>query len=242
MTTPPPSFGPTEIIGDEEQTPFAIVHLAIALPREQLRAALAIGHAEMAGEPPLPEMSAVDIRREVEGHLGACAVIELDREAASINERLSPELAAELDAAIDRAYIRPEPPQPEGQQPRYGDGVVTLQTIDQGEVVEPEPAWCLGHDDEPVGHFADITHDGRPITAHAVTASHGQIEVAHGYITHAPHGVLQPEPHPVLYIALDLHDSFGPEDGRHVTRALRVAATRFDRALADLARMRGESR
>lgn len=242
MTTPPPSFGPTEIIGDDEQTPFAIVHLAIALPREQLRAALAIGHAEMAGEPPLPDMSPADTRREIEGHLGACAVIELDREAASINERLSPELAAELDAAIDRAYVRPQPQKPEGQQPRYGDGTVTLQTIDQGDATVPEPAWCTGHDDEPVGYLADITHNGRPITADAVTARHGQIEVAHGHISHAPHAVLQPEPHPVLYIALDLHDSFTPEDGRNVTRALRVAATRFDRALADLTHLRGEGR
>lgn len=242
MSTPPPSFGPTEIIGDDEQTPFAIVHLAIALPREQLRAALAIGHAEMAGEPPLPGMSPADIRREVEGHLGACAVLELDRETASVTDRLAPELAAELDAAIDRAYTRREPQQAEAQDPRYGEGVVTLMTIDQGDVTVPEPAWCLGHNDEPVGHLADITHNGRPITAHAVTAAHGQIEVAHGCISHAPHGVLQPEPHPVLYIALDLHNSFDPEDGRNVTRALRVAATRFDRALTDLAHLRGEGR
>lgn len=132
--------------------------------------------------------------------------------------------------------------EPRRQQPRYGAGVVTLQTIDQGEITVSEPAWCVGHDDEPVGYRADITHNGRPITADALTAAHGQIEVARGYISHAPHGVLQPEPHPVLYIVLDLQASFGPEDGRHVTRALRVAATRFDRAIAELAHLRGERR
>ncbi|MFE9432175.1 DUF6907 domain-containing protein [Streptomyces sp. NPDC006640] len=126
------------------------------------------------------------------------------------------------------------------QSPRYREGTVTLQTTDRGEVTVPEPAWCTGHDDEYVGYLADVTHNGRLITATAATAAHGPVEVAQGYISHAPHAVRNPEPHPTLYIALDLHESFGPEDGRNVTRALRVAAARFDLALKDLARMRGE--
>ncbi|MFJ5728780.1 DUF6907 domain-containing protein [Streptomyces paradoxus] len=242
-----PKFGPYEIQGgvDELEPAVAVVQVAFALTRTQLVTALGVSFAGLGDRTP-ESLTDDEVRREVEGHLAAEAFIELDHQMERDEQRgFTPEQQRNMDvlaAAIDHAYTRPEPPQPQIQQPRYGDGAVTLQTLDQGDVTVPEPTWCLGHDDEPVEHRADITHNGRPITADAVTAGHGQIEVAHGYITHAPHGVLQPEPHPVLYIDLDLHASFGPEDGRNITRALRVAATRFDRALTDLARLRGESR
>ncbi|MFD3498803.1 DUF6907 domain-containing protein [Streptomyces sp. NPDC058678] len=241
MSTPPPAFGPTDPIPcDDDHEAFATVRLDLVVSREQLRAALAIGHAEQAGQPPLHELDILDVRREVEGYLAAAAVIGTDQEAATA--RISPELAAELDAAIDRAYTRREPRPDQPQDPRYGDGTVTLQTLDHGEVTVGEPAWCTGHDDDTVGRFADLTHNGPAITATAVTAEHGQLEVMRGFISHAPHGVQQREPHPTLYVALDLHESFGPEDGRHLTRALRVASTRIDRALAEVARLRGEGR
>ena len=64
----------------------------------------------------------------------------------------------------------------------------------------------------------------------------------HGFISHAPHAEAQPEPHPTLYVALDLHASFDPEDGRHLSHALRVASARLDRTISDLAHTRGERR
>ncbi|MEU5394537.1 DUF6907 domain-containing protein [Streptomyces tibetensis] len=248
MSSNLPTFGPYEVQGgvDELEPAVAVVRVAFALTRTQLATVLGMSFAGLGADRTPESLTDDEVRREIEGQLAAEAIIEVDRQMERDQAQVfPPEQQRAMDvlaAGVDRAYARPEPPQHEIQQPRYGDGVVTLQTVDQGDVTVPEPAWCLGHDGEPVGHFADITHNGRPITADAVTAGHGQLEVAHGYITHAPHAVQQPEPHPVLYIALDLHASFDPEDGRHATRALRVAATRFDRALADLAHLRGESR
>ncbi|MFB7739591.1 hypothetical protein ACFC08_35630 [Streptomyces sp. NPDC056112] len=240
MSTQPPAFGPTEIIGDDEHTPHAIVVLAVALPHEQLRAALAIGHGQMAGEPPLEDMSADDVRREVEGYLGACAVVELDRETDSINERLAPEHAAALNTAIDHAYTRPAPAPRQQQDPRYGNGTVTLQTKDHGEVVLPEPAWCIGHDDDQVGYLADVTHNGRPVRADASTRRYGLAEVMEARITQAPHAVIQPEPQPLLSIRIDVDMKVAPDDGRKLAQALRLASLRLDRALNEVARLRGE--
>ncbi|MFD5297198.1 DUF6907 domain-containing protein [Streptomyces mutabilis] len=240
MSATPPVFGPTEIIGDDEQPTHAIVQLALALPREQLRAALAIGHAQMAGEPPLDEMSVSDVRREVEGYLGAASIVDLYRETAVVAERITEEHAAELDAAIDRAYTTP--PLPPIQQPRYGTGTVTLQTSDQGEITTPEPGWCVGHDDELVGYLADTTHNGPTLEAGVVTTIRGPVTIMQAHLSHAPHLEIRPEPHPVLSVHIDFDGDLGPEDGRNLTRALRVAAASLDRAIADLAHLRGEQR
>ncbi|PWJ02410.1 hypothetical protein DKG34_38705 [Streptomyces sp. NWU49] len=245
MTTMPPTFGPTEIHGDDEHIPHAIVQVAIALPREQLRAALAVGHAQMSGEPPLEDMTVLDVRREIEGYLAAGAVFELYREADALNERLAPEHTAALDAAIDRAYTLPAPGAPapvRKQDPRYRDGTVILQTLDQGEVTVPEPAWCRGHDDDLVGYLADVTHNGPTTTARTVTARHGHMQVMEARITQAPHAKEQPEPLPLLAIHVDIDATVATEDGRHLAQALRVAARRIDRTLGDLARLRGEKR
>lgn len=239
MTPTPPAFGPTDPIPcDPDLAPFANVRLELAVTREQLRAALAIGHAEQAGQPPLADMSVADIRREVEGYLAAGAVLATAPEVTAVNAALTPSRAAELDAAIDRAYTLP--PRPPVQNPRYRHGTVTLQTLDRGEVTTHEPGWCIGHDEETVGYYADITHTAEPVTATTVTAAHGEIDVLYAQITQAPHAVKQPEPRPVLYVALDLNASFAPEDGRALSRALRVASVRLDRALTELARLRGE--
>lgn len=37
---------------------------------------------------------------------------------------------------------------------------VTVRTSDQGDVTVPEPAWCRGHDDQPVEALVDLTHRG----------------------------------------------------------------------------------
>ncbi|PAN01019.1 hypothetical protein CJI59_13940 [Streptomyces sp. Alain-F2R5] len=241
MSNVPPRFGPTDPLPcDEDSTPFATVGIDLVMPREQLRAALVIGHAQMAGEPPLDEMSVSDIRREVEGYLGAASIVDIHRETAVITERITEEHAAELDAAIDRAYTTP--PLPPIQQPRYGHGTVTLQTSDQGEITTPEPGWCVGHDDELVGYLADTAHNGPTLEAGVVTTVRGPATIMQAHLSHAPHLEIRPEPHPVLSVHLEFDGDLSPEDGRNLTRALRVAAARLDRAIADLAHLRGEQR
>lgn len=40
------------------------------------------------------------------------------------------------------------------------DRTVTVSTMDHGYVTISEPAWCVGHDDDPAGPRADILHSG----------------------------------------------------------------------------------
>ncbi|PAK25804.1 hypothetical protein CJD44_14345 [Streptomyces sp. alain-838] len=241
MSANPPVFGPTDTIPcDENVTPLAVVAVAITVTREQLRTALAAGHAEMAGQPPLDDISVLDVRREIEGHLAAGAVVAADDETPTVTERLTPEYTAQLDAAIDRAYTTP--PLPPIQQPRYGHGTVTLQTSDQGEITTPEPGWCVGHDDELVGYLADTAHNGPTLEAGVVTTVRGPVTIMQAHLSHAPHLKIRPEPHPVLSVHLSFDGDLGPKDGRNLTRALRVAAARLDRAIADLVHLRGERR
>ncbi|MER7963586.1 DUF6907 domain-containing protein [Streptomyces ardesiacus] len=127
--------------------------------------------------------------------------------------------------------------------PRYSQGTVTLQTIDQGEVTVPEPAWCVGHDHEQVVHLADLTHTGPSATAGAVTARYGRIPVLEDvHITQAPHAVRQREPGPLLSIRLAVDVTVAPEDARNITQALRISIARIERAIADTAHLRGEKR
>jgi hypothetical protein len=234
------AFGPTETFPcDENSSPFAVVTLSVTVTREQLRAALAIGHAEQSGEPPLAELSVVNTRREVEGYLAA-AIFSSERELQAVDASLSDDLAAALDAAIDRAYTRPERQDPPRQSPHYREGTVTLQTLDHGEVTVPEPAWCTGHDDEDVSFLADLTHNGAHAIAPIVTAKYGPSKIMTAYISHAPHAQMRPEPKPLLSFLLDGHGDLDPADGHNLARALRIAATRVERMATDLGHLRGE--
>lgn len=242
MSAKPPVFGPTDTIpADENATPLAVVALAVTVTREQLRTALAAGHAEMAGQPPLDDIDVLDIRREIEGQLAAGAIVAVDDETPNVNSRLTPEYAAELDAAIDRAYTRPPTPPRIPQNPQYGQGTVTLQTLDQGEVTVPEPVWCRGHDEEIVGFLGDITHNGAAVTADVVTTRDGRTCIMAAQITQAPHGRHR-ETLPLMSIRVDVDTLATTEDARNISQALRVAALRLDRATADLAHLRGEQR
>jgi hypothetical protein len=130
--------------------------------------------------------------------------------------------------------------QPPRQPPRYREGAVTLQTLDHGEVTVPEPAWCIGHDDEYVSYLADLTHSSAHTTAPIVTAKYGPSTIMTAYISHAPHAQVQPEPNPLLSFLLDAHGDLDPADGHNLARALRIAATRIERLATDLAHLRGE--
>lgn len=236
-----PTFGPTGAIPcDENYTPFATVRMDLAVTREQLRAALAIGHAEQSGEPALDDMSVRDIRHEVETHLGACAVIQLDSEAGSLNARLSPELAAELDAAIDRAYTRPNPkPEVLRKTPRYGNGMVTLNTFDQGDVTVREPNWCTGHGWQPNPYRSDITHNSVKVKAGATIGDRGWVNFMQAYVSHAPYLKKRPEPHPVVSVDLDIKADFTAEEIPQVIRGLQVVILRLQKLGAEALHLRG---
>lgn len=241
-----PVFGPTEVSGDEDTEPVVIVRVAYALSREQLLAALGYGFAEIAADREPADLTDAEVRIEVEGFLGAQGIIELDRIVEHEQHRTyPPEQQAVLDAlaaAADRAYLAPTSPRPAMQSPRYREGTVTLQTVDHGEVTIPEPDWCTGHDDERVGHLADVTHNGRPVRAGAATEQYGYVEILDAHISHAPYAVMQPEPHPVVSLHLDLDADVTPEDGFKVARGLRVGALRVERTVAEAERLRGGGR
>lgn len=221
MSAIPPAFGPTEPIPcDENYTPFATVRMDLVVTREQLRAALAIGHAEQSGQPALDDMSIRDVRHEIESHLGACAISLLDEEARSIDARLSPELTAELDAAIDRAYTLREPVR-EMQRPySYSDGTVLLNTLDRGEVLIVEPAWCKGHDGDAVGTLAEISHEGADMVADVGSVDLGDVRLLRAHLSQAPYLDQRPEPHPLMYVE-------GMEAAAYDSQRLRLAAARL---------------
>jgi hypothetical protein len=237
-----PVFGPTDVSADEDTDAVVVVRVAYALSREQLLAALAYGFPEMADGREPADLSNKEVRTEVEGYLGMQGIVELDRIVTHEQGRTyPPEQRAILDAlaaAIDRTYLTPHP-EPAVQSPLYRDGTVTVQTLDHGEVTVPEPAWCLGHDDEYVGYLADVTHNGARTVAPLVTAKYGLAQIMHAYISHAPHAQQQPEPKPLLSFLLDGHGDLDAADGHNLARALRIAAVRIERMATALGHLRG---
>lgn len=190
-----PLFGPTDLFDDEGVRPDVIVRVDYALSFRQLHAALVVAFTEIAEGRSPEDLSVVEVRTEVEGYLAAQGIVAVDNQMADAEHR---DLTAEqqrivqgLVEAIERAY----PPRREPdrvQQPVYGDGTVTVETQDHGEIVIDEPAWCLGHDDEPIGYRADVTHRG-PWEA----AEFAGVEFLPAGISWAPFSELHPEPYPV---------------------------------------------
>ncbi|MGW4876568.1 DUF6907 domain-containing protein [Streptomyces sp. NPDC004262] len=232
MTTGLPDYGPQEVLPcAEDGEPFAVVRVALTLTREQLRAALATGHAEQQGQPPLDELENTDIRREVEGYFGAAAVLGSEGLTDTVNASLGARLVADLDAALDRAYTRPE--LPKRQRPQYRDGTVTIQTSDRGEMTVDEPTWCIGHDNELVGYFTDFTHYSARITGKV-----GELGTITTSFSQAPYLVRHPEHQPVLTVELDANGDVDPSGGRGFARALRIAARRIERKADELKALR----
>ncbi|MER6435448.1 hypothetical protein ABT275_03665 [Streptomyces sp. NPDC001185] len=238
MTAAVPAFGPTggQLPCDENSTPFAAVTLSFEVTREQLRAALAIGQAENAGEPPLPDLTVHDTRREIEGYFAGAAVFGSDTELQAVDASLAPDYAADLDTVIDRAYTRPHHPAIP-QTPLYRDGTVTLQTDDHGEIVLPEPAWCTGHDDDTIGTLADVTHNGRHVRAGSI-GHRGYVDFLDAFITHAPYLAKRPEPYPVVSVNLDLNADLDPDGATRAAHGLRAAALRLERLAGEARRLR----
>ncbi|MFC8429893.1 DUF6907 domain-containing protein [Streptomyces sp. NPDC057253] len=234
-----PVYGPTDPHGDEEHEPDVIVRVDFLMSREQLVTALGIAWAEIAGDRNPESLTVAEVRHEVEAWLSVQAFFALSDQMERDQAReFSPEqqrIMQVLAEAIGQAYPpRPAPVELRVQQPRYGNGTVTLDTVDRGEVTVDEPSWCTGHEDETVGHFTDVTHNGPDIVAPIVTAKYGPSHIMTAHVSHAPHI----EPFPLLAVELDGHGDLDPADVHNLARALRLAATRADRAAVQLEHLR----
>lgn len=237
-----PVYGPTDPFGDEEHEPDVIVRVDFLMSREQLTAALGIAWAEIAGNRSAESLTVPEVRHEVEAWLSVQAFHELDKLMERTQARTwSSEQQAVmrvLAEAVERAYPpRREPETPPAQQPRYGDGSVTLATLDHGLVEVEEPDWCVGHAGQPVGYRADITHNGRPVAAEVETAR-GTEQLLEGRLSWAPFAELAPEPYPVVDLA-DLPPMTGAEL-REVAAELGLFVGRLYRLSNHADRLRGE--
>lgn len=239
-----PAYGPTEVFHDEDDTaPDAVVRVAFALSREQLMTALSIGFTEIAPDRDAEDLTVEETRKEVEGWLHAAAVIELDRyvrqgQLTAYPVEAQPVMDA-LSAALDRAYPA-RTREPVRRAPRYGDGTVTLDTVDHGEVTVPEPAWCIGHSWQPNPHRADITHNSTRVKAAATTDGAGRVHLLIARISHSPLLEIEPEPYPVVSVDLGCTEDFAAEDIPQLVEGLKSAARVLENVAAEAIRLRGE--
>ncbi|MFF9861103.1 DUF6907 domain-containing protein [Streptomyces tendae] len=241
---PLPTFGPIETHGgvDELEPAVAVVRVAFALTRTQLTTALGISFAEIAADKPAEDLTDDEVRLEVEGQLAADALHELDmqieRDQARDWSTEQQRVMAILAAAVDRAYTRPQaplvPPR-RRQEPHYGAGTVTLQTLDSGEVTIREPAWCIGHDGEEILHLRDVSHEG-PAVAAEFTTARGTEEILPAQLSWGPFGELQAEPQPVVSVAG--MPSMGPAELRDLAAEVALHAGRLYSLANQLDRIR----
>lgn len=238
-----PVYGPTEVFDDEGVTPDVVVRVAYALSRQQLLTALTIGFTEMLPTLDAFNLSTEDVRREVEAWFAAEGITAVDQYMAQGQLTAYPvEAQPVMDAlaeALDRAYP-PRTAEPVRRAPRYGDGTVTIETVDHGEVTEPEPAWCIGHSWQPNPHRADITHNSTRVKAAATTDGAGRVHLLHAYISHAPYAEFDPEPHPVVSVQLECTEDFVAEDIPQLVEGLNAAGRVLQNVAAEAIRLRGE--
>ena len=197
---PAPVYGPSDVQNahDDQPEPHVVVRVAYRMSRWELLAALAAGYATTNIERSPDDMTVQQIRYDVEAQLSLMSWRDMEdlveSVAGQIEQGEHPEQMQALKRAMDRAYSpRPEPEPRPMQRPYYEGGTVTLQTVDHGEIVVDEPVWCVGHDDEPVGHRADVTHKGPWISA-----EFEGVEFLPACISWAPFSEAHPEPFPVL--------------------------------------------
>jgi hypothetical protein len=105
-----PVFGPYEVQGgvDEPEPAVAVLRVAFALTRTQLVTALGVSFAGLGAERTPESLTDDEVRREIEGHLAAEAIIELDHQMERDEQRgFTPEQQRAIDvltAAVDRAF------------------------------------------------------------------------------------------------------------------------------------------
>lgn len=233
-----PVHGPSEVFGgvDELEPAVAVVRVALALTRTQLVTAIGMGFAGLTPERTPESLSDAEVRAEIEGVLASEALSEIDRQMerdqASVWPPEQERVMAVLAAAVDRAYAAPPAPASAVQDPRYAHGRVVLRTVDKGEVTVGEPDWCLGHEGEPVGYFADVTHNG-PVTA----LEFDGVELLAARLSWAPFGELEPEPYPVA--SVDELGSLEPVRLRELAAKTALYAGELYRLANQAERLRG---
>lgn len=233
-----PVYGPTDPFGDEEHTPEVIVRVDFLMSREQLEVALGIAWAEIAGGRDAESLTVLEVRHEVEAFLSVQAFFELDQQMERDRQRVfPPEQQRVLQVLADRiaeAYPPRREPEPRPvQAPRYGDGTVTLQTLDHGEITIPEPRWCQGHDGEQIVQRVDVTHVGP-----AVAAEFAGVEFLPARISWAPFSELQPEPYPVVDV--EEFPAMDPAQLRELAAEVGLHAGRLYSKANELDRLRRE--
>ncbi|MFF3377170.1 DUF6907 domain-containing protein [Streptomyces sp. NPDC002680] len=238
-----PAYGPTEVFREEDVTADVVVRVAFALSREQLFTALSVGFTELIPSRTPESLTVEETRSEVEGWLHGAAVYELDQYVQQGQLTAYPVEAQPVMDALSRALDLAYPPAPVAeprpvQQPRYGEGTVTLQTLDCGEVTVDEPAWCLGHDGEQVVQRVDITHVGRTVAAEVETDG-GTIEFLPARIAWGPFAELRPEPYPLADV--DDFPAMGPGQLREFAAELALHAGRLYALSNELDRLRRTS-
>lgn len=200
---PAPVYGPTSLQNDhdDQPEPHVIVRVDYRVSRWELLAALAAGYATANEQQDPDTMTVEEIRYDVEAFLADTSARDLDgmvEEVAAKVERGDDRAQMEaLRRATGRAYpvtTRTEP-RPV-QRPEYGNGTVTLDTLDHGRITIPEPAWCLGHGGEQIVQRVDVTHVGRTVAAELETDG-GTIEFLPACISWGPFAELRPEPYPL---------------------------------------------
>lgn len=231
-----PAFGPTELqnVHDDTGPAYAIVRVEFAMSRAELETAMSYGYAEANHGRPPEDMSVEEIRKEVEGYLAYTGASEMFRHVEAEQRRTIPPAdqphVDALNAALYRAYpLTSEAPAV--QAPVYGDGTVTLQTLDRGEITVGEPAWCVGHDGELVVHLADVIHNGSP-----VAAKYEGVEFLTARLSWGPFSELAPEPYPVVDV--DDVGSMDPDELRGLADELRAHANRLATKANELDRIR----
>lgn len=227
-----PLYGPTDPFGDEEHTPDVVVRVDFLMSREQITTALGIAWAETAGDRNPESLTVLEVRHEVEAYLSVQAFHALGVQMESDQQRTFPPKQQAVMQLLAEAVAKAYPPRRTRerlvQNPRYGEGTVTLQTTDRGEITITEPAWCAGHEGDLVGTLAEISHDGHAITSTVDTPLQGPETFMQAQITHAPYLEQQPEPHPLVYVEAMAAASFDGPALRTATAKLRDFLTRVD--------------
>jgi hypothetical protein len=121
--------------------------------------------------------------------------------------------------------------QPPVQNPEYGPGTVTLDTLDQGRITIDEPEWCTGHDGEQIVQRVDITHVGT-----TVAGEFAGVEFLPACIAWGPFGELRPEPYPLADV--DEFPGMDPAQLRQLAAEVGLHAGRLYSKANELDRIR----
>ncbi|MFF4360845.1 DUF6907 domain-containing protein [Streptomyces sp. NPDC001604] len=233
---PAPLYGPTERqnVHDDQPKPHVVVRVDFLMSRFELFALLADGYATTNIERSPDDMTVEQIRSDVEAACAGISSLELDALVETVAGQIErgdhPEQMQALRRAMDRAYpLRWEPEERPVQRPEYGDGTVTLDTLDAGRITVDEPVWCTGHDGEQIVDRVDVTHVG--VT---VTGEYAGVEFLPARIAWAPFAVRQSE----ILVDVDEFPGMTPDELRELGAEVGLHAGRLYSKANELDRLR----